>query len=168
MGNLSAQPIAIGQAKKPTQSQIGVSRDGALTCNDLSNALRRNANLFGQTILAKPHRLKELFQENFARRNWFEFAHDEFTSVVVHDFHIFGARIRPPKADAPLIIDTNAVRAGTVALERFKTIAGRHSQILQSAGDLELSQLAPRNSSDVHEPPDAESFRERFGIRALE
>jgi hypothetical protein len=88
--------------------------------------------------------------------------------VVVHDFYIFSARICPPKADAPLIIDTNAVLASTIALERFKTIAWWYSQIIESPGDLELSQLAPRNSSNVHKPLDAESFRERFGIRAFE
>jgi len=78
--------------------------------------------------------------------------------VVIDDFHIFCTCIRPTKADTPLIVDTNAVLTGTITLERFKVIAGWHSQIIKSTGDLELSKLTPCNLSDVHELPDTLAF----------
>jgi hypothetical protein len=78
--------------------------------------------------------------------------------VVIHDLNIFCAGFRPAKADAPLIVDTNAVPAGTVAFEWFKAISGRYSQIIQSTGNLELSQLSSRYRRDVHEPSHANAF----------
>ena len=74
--------------------------------------------------------------------------------MVINDFHIFRTCIRPTKADTPLIIDTDAVLTGTIILERFKMIAGRHPQILKSAGDLKLSKLTPCNLGNIHELPD--------------
>jgi hypothetical protein len=56
--------------------------------------------------------------------------------MVTNDFHIFCTRLRPTKADTPLIVDTNAILAGTIALERFKVIAGWDPQIIESSGDL--------------------------------
>jgi hypothetical protein len=35
--------------------------------------------------------------------------------VVINDFHVFRATIRPTKADAPLIVDTDAVLAGAIS-----------------------------------------------------
>jgi len=88
--------------------------------------------------------------------------------VVIHNLHVFCARFRPPKTDAPPIIDSNAVLAGTVALKHFEAVAGRHPQVIQLIGDLNLSQLAPRHCRDVHKSPDADAFRKRFRIGALE
>jgi hypothetical protein len=78
--------------------------------------------------------------------------------VVIDDFNIFCTRIRPAKTDTPLIIDTNAVLTGTITLECFKVITGRHPQIIKSTGDIELSKLTPRHLSDVHELPDTPAF----------
>jgi len=84
--------------------------------------------------------------------------------VVIDDLHIFCPDFCSTKTDAPLIVDTNAVLAGTVALQRLEAISGWHFQIIQSAGNLELSQFAPRDRSDVHESPDVVTFGERLGI----
>jgi hypothetical protein len=44
--------------------------------------------------------------------------------MIVYDLNIFCARFLPAKADTPLIVDTNAVLARTVAFECFKPISG--------------------------------------------
>jgi hypothetical protein len=88
--------------------------------------------------------------------------------VVINDFNIFCTCIRPMKADTPLIIDTNAVLTDTIILERFKVVAGRHSQIIKPSGDLELSKFAPCNLGYVYELLDTLTFRERFGVFTLE
>ncbi len=58
------------------------------------------------------------------------------SSVVIHYLYVFSACFRPAKADAPLIIDANAVLSEAIALQSFKAIAGRHPQIIQAACDL--------------------------------
>ena len=88
--------------------------------------------------------------------------------MIIDNFHIIGACIGPPKAEAPLIVDTNAVLAGTPTRQGLKTIARRHSQIIQSGGDFKLPQFSPRRGGDIHETSDADTFRESFGFRALE
>jgi hypothetical protein len=87
--------------------------------------------------------------------------------VVINDLHIFRVCIRPPKAITPLIVDSNAVLAGTLAFESLEAIAGRHLQVIQPASDFKLPQLAPRHFGDIYEPPDMVAFGERLGIRAL-
>jgi hypothetical protein len=78
--------------------------------------------------------------------------------MVINNFHIFCTCIRPTKADTPLIIDTNAVLAGTIILESFKVISGWHPQIIKSASDLELSTLTPCNFGNIRELPDMLAF----------
>ena len=58
------------------------------------------------------------------------------SSVVIHYLYVFSARFRPAKADAPLIIDANAVLPEAVAPQCFKAIARRHPQVIQITRDL--------------------------------
>jgi hypothetical protein len=91
-----------------------------------------------------------------------------FSSVVIHYLYVFGASFRPAKADAPLIIDANAVLPEAVALQCFKAIAQRHPQIIQAARDLKLSELSLRHGSDVYKSPDALALGQRLCLGALE
>jgi hypothetical protein len=63
--------------------------------------------------------------------------------VVVDDFDSVGRAILPDKANAPLIIDANAVLTNSVARKRFQAIAWRGSQIAQLNCRLDHPQLAP-------------------------
>ena len=63
-------------------------------------------------------------------------------SVVVHYFDVDGSDARPYKANAPLVVDANAVLPLSVTLQRLKTIPRRRFQEVQRLGDLQLSQLA--------------------------
>jgi len=78
--------------------------------------------------------------------------------MVVHDLNIFCASFLPTKADAPLIVDTNAVLARTVAFECFKAISGWYSQIIQSAGNLKLSQFPSCHRCNIHKPSHANAL----------
>jgi hypothetical protein len=69
--------------------------------------------------------------------------------VVVDDLDILGASIRPNEADAPLLIDSDAMLAGAIILEGFKLIAGRHSQVAQHLGIVQHSQLPQRGLLDI-------------------
>jgi len=78
--------------------------------------------------------------------------------VVINYFHIFRTCIRPTKADTPLIINTNAVLAGTVTIERFKMIAGRNFQVINSISDLKLSELTSCNVCNIYKSLDKLAF----------
>ena len=69
--------------------------------------------------------------------------------MVIDDFDIVGISSVPSKADAPLVIDADAVLAGAVALQRLQTVAGRNAQIVQSCRGIQLSQLLQRRALNV-------------------
>jgi hypothetical protein len=62
--------------------------------------------------------------------------------MVIDDFHVVGVTVNPSKADAPLIVDADAVLAFSAALECFKTVGRRNSQILKREGIAEYAQFA--------------------------
>jgi hypothetical protein len=51
--------------------------------------------------------------------------------MVVDDFHGIRISILPLETDAPLIVDANAVLAGTVAFQLLEAIAGWNAEILK-------------------------------------
>jgi len=74
---------------------------------------------------------------------------DSFASVVIDDFHVVGVTINPSKTDTPLIVDADAVLAFSAALECFKTVGRRNSQILKREGIAEHAQLATRHRLNI-------------------
>ena len=71
-------------------------------------------------------------------------------SVVIHDLDPFRALFVPDEANAPLIIDANAVLALATALQRFKSIARRYAQIIQHRGPVKLFKFAQGGPLDVN------------------
>ncbi len=61
MGNLGTEPVAVGQAEKAAEAQIGIRCDGTLASNNFTDALGWYIYFFGQTILAESHRFEEFF-----------------------------------------------------------------------------------------------------------
>jgi hypothetical protein len=51
--------------------------------------------------------------------------------VVIHYFHIDRSFFCPDKADAPLVIDANAVLALTIPNKHFQPVVGRATQEIQ-------------------------------------
>ena len=82
--------------------------------------------------------------------------------MVINYLYIFRARVCPPNADSPLIVYTDTVLTKTIALQRFKTIAGRYSQIIESSRDLKLSELSSRNLGYIDELLDLIALSVRF------
>jgi len=84
--------------------------------------------------------------------------------VVVHDLDAFGASRSPAKTDAVLIVDPDAVLAGTIAFECLEPIPGRNPQVVEPAGDLELSELASSDRLDTDESPNPRSAGKSFSV----
>jgi hypothetical protein len=51
--------------------------------------------------------------------------------VIVHDFHIERLPIVKAEANAPLIVDADAVLPGAIAFQRLQPVSGRALQITQ-------------------------------------
>ena len=63
--------------------------------------------------------------------------------MIVRYFDIVGVTLLPPEADAPLVVDADAMLASTVTREPFQPVSRRDTQIVQPFGDIKLNQLAP-------------------------
>jgi hypothetical protein len=88
--------------------------------------------------------------------------------VVVNDFYVFGAFRRPDKANAPLIVDPNAVLALSIPFQGFKLIPGRDAQIFQDRRPIELFKLAQRWALHIDPSAYTPALKQGFGLLALE
>lgn len=85
--------------------------------------------------------------------------------MVIDDFHVICAAVFPPEADAPLIVDTEAVLALTAAFQGFEPVGRRNPQVVKSRRIVEHAQLAPGHLLDIrrqspgrHAAPDLLGF----------
>jgi len=69
--------------------------------------------------------------------------------VVVNNLNPFWTSVAPPKADTPLIIDSDTVLPRTITAQMLKPVARRNPKILQTTRGVNLPQLAQRNASDA-------------------
>lgn len=84
--------------------------------------------------------------------------------MVVHDLDAFGANRSPAKANAVLIVDPDAMLAGTIASERLEMVPRRNPQVVEPASDLELPELASSDRLDADETLHAPSAGEGFSV----
>ena len=87
--------------------------------------------------------------------------------MIINDFNILRSRSGPAEADAPLIVDTNAVLTLSIAIQSLKSVAGRRAQELERCRSLELRELAGRYFHDRAEARRFAGFKELSGIDAL-
>jgi len=76
--------------------------------------------------------------------------------------------VTPDEADAPLVIDANAVRPGAVALQQFKPIPGRHAKIPQPQCPMQVQKLPPRRPFDELKSPNYLVLKQRSGLWTFE
>ena len=86
--------------------------------------------------------------------------------VIIHDLDFLGACIRPAEAKPILIIYADAVLTDAVALQPLQPVARWNAEIVQPIGDLQLPELATRNSLDVDEAADTLTTGQKFSIGA--
>jgi len=63
--------------------------------------------------------------------------------VIVHDFDLVGVSISPDEADAPLVVDANAVLPRSIVLQCLEPVPRRNPQGIKSRRGVQLRQLAP-------------------------
>jgi hypothetical protein len=69
--------------------------------------------------------------------------------VIVANFNAFGIASVPYKADAPLVIDADAVLPDPVPDQRFEPVIGRNAKVIKALCSIHHSQLAPRNGLNL-------------------
>jgi hypothetical protein len=88
--------------------------------------------------------------------------------VAVYNFNVLRIAVTPGEADTPLVVNSNAVRAGTVAFQQFQLVSRRHSKILQSHCPMQVEEFPPRGPFDGLKSPNHAILKERRGVCAPE
>jgi hypothetical protein len=84
--------------------------------------------------------------------------------VVVNDFNLVRISISPYEADAPLIIDSNAVLALAIAAQAFEPVSSRSGQIAELPREMYLVKLPPGDSLNGPELPYRFPMKEPFSV----
>ena len=87
---------------------------------------------------------------------------------MIHNLNVIHIAITPFEADAPLIVDPNAVLPFAFTLQQFQMIARRNAQIVQDRGPVQLFQFAKGRPLDIDPTSDAVAFEEGLSVFALE
>src|SRR6266404_1905214 len=81
--------------------------------------------------------------------------------VVVDDFDALSTSISPNEAEAPLIVDPNAILTRAAAAQRLQPISGRSGQIAQFFCIMELPQFSLRRALNIARQPRCELAMEQ-------
>ena len=74
--------------------------------------------------------------------------------MVIDDFNRMRMPLFPDEADAPLVVNADAVLARPSTLEGFEAVAWRHTQVTQGFRRRELRELTEGNTLNIGgEPP---------------
>src|SRR5690606_26202288 len=77
-------------------------------------------------------------------------------SVLVGDLDLVGVAATPHEADAPLVVDADAVLALAVAVQGLKPVARRNAEVPELRGGVEHHELAVGTRQEVGgQPPNA-------------
>ena len=79
--------------------------------------------------------------------------------MIIDYFNIIHIVVPPDKADAPLLVDADAVLAEPVSFQALQSVARRNSQAVQGNNGIEQLQLDPRRFSN--------GFGSRFTLMSL-
>ena len=72
--------------------------------------------------------------------------------MVIDNFDVVGIGINPTKADSPLVIDPNTVRASPIATQRLKPIARNSPQIRERNGGAQMVEFTLGRQSHTLQP----------------
>ncbi len=77
--------------------------------------------------------------------------------MIVDDLNLVRITILPSKADAPLVIDSDAVLAGAITFQLLQAISRRHPKILEGFGGIDQDEFAQHRPLEIPRIP-ANSF----------
>jgi hypothetical protein len=116
---LKVHPESLGGSEIAGHSKGRVGGDPALAVHDLVNSPGRDAYGHGQSVLGDAEWLEILDQKHLT---WMDRSHERgcghqvVLSVVVDNLNAFGTCCGPSETDSPLLVDSDAVVADSIAL----------------------------------------------------
>jgi hypothetical protein len=89
--------------------------------------------------------------------------------MIIDDFHLFCMPFSPHEADAPLVIDTDAVPLFPIPLQNFQPIRRWQAQVLSPDSRVERIELYEGPMMNIaRELTDELTFEDSFSIGATE
>jgi hypothetical protein len=88
--------------------------------------------------------------------------------MIVCDFNVPGAIVRPRETDPPLTINADAMLARAVAFKFFEAISRRYPQVVNSFRGFDQKQLPQDKCFNGLKPPRANATEYCFSVLALE
>lgn len=88
--------------------------------------------------------------------------------MVIDDLDLVSISVFPDEAEAPLIVDSDAVLAPAGTPEAFQPIAGRHGQIVELSSPVQKQELTPGDALESSESSDVFIFEQCLRFLALE
>jgi hypothetical protein len=88
--------------------------------------------------------------------------------MVIDDLDLPGVAAPPLEADAPLVVDPDAVLTLSGALQGFEPVSGWRTQLAKRPHGIEGQQFTPRDPLYLYEPASELVAKKRFGIPILE
>lgn len=89
--------------------------------------------------------------------------------MIIHDFHLFGMPFSPDEADAPLVVDADAVLSFSIPLQSFQPIRRWQAQVLSPDSRVERIELYEGPLLNIaRELTDELAFEDSFSIGATE
>src|SRR5680860_327587 len=155
----------IRRPPRSTQSRSSAASD--VYKRQLIDPLRRNTDIGSYAVLADPHRLDELFEQNFSRMDRGKPLWHHNLLVVIDDFYVVRVSRPPAKTDPPLPIDANAVLPGAVAVEPLQPVARWNTQVAETLCGVEHTELPQRSSLQLRgQSRNVLAVEEPFGVSA--
>jgi hypothetical protein len=146
VAGLEVHPELGGGVEEATEAEGGIGGDSAFAEDDFVDAAWGYVDGLGEAVLAEGEGCEEFLGEDFARMDGGNFGISlvhSGTSMVIDQRDIVSTAIAPDEANAPLVVDANAVLAGAIAVQCFEPVARWRTQIQQlhrSIQHVELSQ----------------------------
>lgn len=85
--------------------------------------------------------------------------------MVIDDLDLFGTCFVPNKADAPLIVDSDAVLTRPVSSQQLQSVSRRGGQVAQLLSLVKLAQFALRYALNVlRQMPCEPAMKQGFGL----
>jgi hypothetical protein len=89
--------------------------------------------------------------------------------VIVDDFDVVRIAFAPPKADAPLVVHTDAELARPGTAELLEPVARRHPEVLENHRGVELAEAPERDPLNIGaELPDRVALEEPLRVGVAE
>jgi hypothetical protein len=163
---LQIQPELRRSVEVTSQSEGGIDSNSTFLSDNVIDSRGGNTQSNRQSVCAHIQRNEKFLSKDLSRVNGPHFIHRLYLLVVIGYLYITRA-IRPTKADAPLLIDSDAVLTKAIPSQSLKVITWRRAKVEQLNSGIEDFQFAFSLSFKCSELLWVTTFEKLFGVFAF-